>query len=484
MLELATILLTIGAMLYHVFHIDVAVIGFFGSCIVLVCLVIVRTRQGLLVGLLMGTMLFLGALNMWRVDAPTDLHIFGRRAFDAQVVSVNRQLDKTSIVVIDQTYHKQLQVSVLGRAAVLPGDRLTVRGEVAPPEDFVTDTGRIFGYEAYMKSKGVVGLVRQATLGPVTSHRFSLARIPTIVRYAFADVFATYVSFPFDGVLAGMTVGYQGGLPDYISDLFRNTGVLHVLVLSGYNITLLAGFLAILLKNLPFKLRTFITIVAILMLVLVSGAGVAAVRAGIMGGIAVFAGLSIRTYQPFRALIVSYLFFFLLSPTSIFVDPGFHLSFLATLFMILVLPKVELLFQWLPQTKGIDLRELIMLAFSAPIFMLPYMMYFSGNFPLSSPFANILFAIVTPGIMMGGIVLFALSWITPVATFIGTLISWIGALILRMLEWCSHIYIWNTPPISWWSVSLIYSGILYLVFKRDISSYLLQLYTRLRQRTN
>ncbi len=484
MLEASVIILTLGAMLYHVFHLSIGTIAIVAGVVAVLCTLVFRTRQGILFGFMIASIVFLGGAALWRVDVPVDDAIYGKRAFDATVISVNRQLDKTSIVVVDKEYDQRLQVSVSGDIDVLPGDNVSVRGDVKAPEDFVTDTGRIFGYQEYLGSKGIVGLVNNAIVGPVISTEFSIARIPTIIRYSFADVFARYVSFPFDGVLAGMTVGYQGGLPDYISDLFRNTGVLHVLVLSGYNITLLAGALALLLKGVPFKIRNFITIIAILMLVMVSGAGVAAVRAGIMGSIAVFAGLSIRTYQPMRALVIAFVVFFCMSPTSIFVDPGFHLSFLATMFMILVLPKVELLFQWLPQTSHIDVRELIMLAVSAPIFMLPYMMYFSGNFPLASPFANILFAIITPIIMMSGILLFAVSWLAPVASLIGTIISFMGNITLRILEFCSRIYIWNTPPMPWWSVSLLYVLVVYFLFKKEITTYALQQYRMLRQRTN
>jgi ComEC/Rec2-related protein len=484
MLELATIVLTIGAMLYRTAGLAVGEVGYVAVLVTVVVSLIMRSRAGLLAGLILGSMMMVGAVALWRVDVPVDTAIYGKRAFDARVVSVDRRLDKTNVVVIDKQYDQKLQVSTTEKVEVLPGDHVTVRGSVEAPEDFVTDSGRIFGYEAYLASKGIVGLVRNAITGPVTEHDMVLARFPTRVRYAFADIFARYVSFPFDGVLAGMIVGYQGGLPDYISDLFRNTGVLHVLVLSGYNITLLAGFLALLLKGLPFKLRSLITALAILMLVLISGAGVASVRAGIMGGIAVFAGLSIKTYQPMRALWVSYLFFFFLSPTSIFVDPGFHLSFLATMFMIAVLPKVETLFHFIPKTNHIDLRELIMLAISAPVFMLPYMMYFSGSFPLSSPFANVLFALITPVIMISGILLIAISWITPAAALVGVLLSGLGSVVLGILRVFDRLYLWQTPSLAWWGVTAIYVVMLGLLFKRELREFLLQRYKVLRRRTS
>jgi competence protein ComEC len=482
MLEIVALMITVGAVAYH--HADTTLIALVMGALVFACVIVCRSWRGFVCGLVLAGAVALGALAVWQAEVVVDPGLYGKRAFDARVVSVDRRLEKTNVVVIDTEFDQKIQLSTTVPTDALPGDRLGVRAEVERAEDFTTDTGRVFGYRAYLESKGIVAVARNAVIGPVMSSSVSLVRIPTKLRYAFADICSRYVSFPFDGVLAGMVVGYQGGLPQSIQDLFRNTGVLHVLVLSGYNITLLAGFLAILLKGLPFRMRSVVTIIAIVLIVLVSGAGVASIRAGIMGGIAVFAGLSIRTYQPVRALTISYLVFFFISPTTLFVDPGFHLSFLATLFMIVVLPKVETLFLYIPKTKHVDLRELIMLAVSAPIFMLPYMMYFSGLFPLSSPLANILFALITPIIMIAGIILIALSWMTPIATFVGVLLSAIGSATLWLLNLCNRLPIWNTPPIAWWSVVLIYAVVLGVLFRRELRESLLQQYKMLRHLPN
>ncbi len=484
MLELMAVLLTIGAMLYRIFDMELLMIGWIGLGVFVICVLIFRSRQGIVAGLIAGGVLVLGALTLWRVDIPVPSEVFGNRAFDATVVSTDRRLDRTMIVVRDTDLDVKLQASMHRDEGLLPGDRVTVRGSVVAPQDFVTDSGRIFGYQAYLSSKGVVGIVNSPAVVIVEEGKFSLSRLATIVRYRVADILSKYVSFPFDGVIAGMVVGYQGGLPDEIQDLFRDTGVLHVLVLSGYNITLLAGFLFIILQRLSFKARSIVTVIAIIMLVLVSGAGVAAVRAGIMGSIAVVAGLSIRTYQPIRALVVAYLAFFFISPTSIFVDPGFHLSFLATLFMIAVLPKVEGIFAFIPDTKRISLRELLMLAFTVPIFMLPYMMYFSGNVPLSSPIANILLALVTPVIMIAGILVVLFSWIPAIASVLGVIVSVGGKALLWILEQCAKLPVWNTFELPWWMMSGIYVIVLAVLFRRELSEYLLQLQKALRQRTN
>lgn len=477
MIEIGVVVLTIGALLYRI-GVSMGVIAIVAVTITVIISIWTRTRTGMIAGLVCGAVLILGALTLWRVDMPISPSVYGNRAFDAYVVSVDRRLDRT-IVIVREGKHR-FQTSVMGASSILPGDYVTVRGSVVEAEDFTTDTGRVFGYRAYLASRGIVAMVQNPTVVLVEKGTLSLPRIATVIRYGVADIFARYVQFPFDGVMAGMLVGYQGGLPSYTQDLFRNTGVLHVLVLSGYNITLLAGFLAILLRHLPFRLRTGITLGAIILLVLVSGAGVAAIRAGIMGSIAVLAGLSLRTYQPLRALVLAYLFFFFISPTSIFVDPGFHLSFLATLFMVLVLPKVERLFYFIPKTKHIDVRELLMLAFLVPMFMLPYLMYFSGMFPLVSPVANILLALATPIVMVGGIIIVLISWIPFLGSIIGTIVSWGGSALLRALHFGEQLPIWQTPALPWWGVTSIYASILFVLFRIEISAHLSQLYRMLR----
>lgn len=475
MLELFAIALTIGAIFYRTLHADWFVIFLLAFSCAAFLSFLFRSKKGILFSVAIGATVVLGALAVWRAEVTVPNGVFGTRAFDARVRSVDRRLDKTNLIVRDAVYGVNVQVSTSDGEGMLPGDVVSIRALINRPESFLTQAGRLFDYPQYLESRGIVAVGNNAQVVVEKKGKWSPARFATTARFAIADIFSRFVSFPTDGVLAGMTVGYQGGIPADVSDLFRVTGVLHVLVLSGYNITLLAGFLTLLLKPLPFKSRTIVTIAAIALLVLISGSGIASIRAGIMGGIALFAGLARRTYQPLRALTLAYVLFFVLTPTTIFSDPGFHLSFLATAFMILVLPKVETIFSFVPRTKHVDVRELLMLALTVPIFMLPYTMYFSGLFPLASPFANIVLAVVTPLCMVAGVLLVVVSFIIPIGQLIGTLISSVGSVVLHALEFFSKLPSWNTPEISWWIVVLLYGTLLYILFKKEIRFYLLQL---------
>jgi competence protein ComEC len=300
---------------------------------------------------------------------------------------------------------------------------------------------------------------------------FSFNRLATSIRFWIAGVLGSYINFPVDGIVGGMLVGFQGGIPKYLSDIFRYTGTLHTLVLSGFNITVLAGFLGLLFQRLPFRIKTILIGMGIVTLVIISGAGVAAVRAGIMGSIALIAGMSLQNYNVFRALLLSFLFFFFISPQTIFVDPGFHLSFLATVFIILLLPILNEKITWIPVYKKLNLRELLILAVGLPIFMLPYTMYLSGLFPLVSPLANIFLVPVIPVLMLGGLVVVTLSFVPFLANIVGGITSFIGVIVIKVLTFFNTLPMWHTPAISGWGVTIFYSVLFVLVFRKEIIIY-------------
>jgi len=199
------------------------------------------------------------------------------------------------------------------------------------------------------------------------------------------------------------------------------------LFLSGYNITLLAAsrhsFEAV-----PFRLADGADFPCGHFVVLISGSGVASIRAGIMAAIALAAGLSVRTYQPLRALTIAYLVFFFLTPATIFADPGFHLSFLATGFMILVLPRIQRLFPRHDRSCG-TVREILLLACMVPISCCRTRCIFPASFARVAVCQHCPCDrhAVSHGARM---LLLATSWIAPLAGILGAIISAIGTVVV------------------------------------------------------
>lgn len=481
MLEILAILITIGEVSYH-FDNSFAFALAISILIASIVFIYIKGVRGLVISLLILFTILLGTVNVWRTNNPIPTDFFGSRAISARVLEVDRRLDRTFLIVKDESYREKIRISLAESQSYLPGDSISIKGRVEIPEDFITDSGRIFEYKSYLDNKGIIGVMNNPENKLLKEGGFSINRLATKVRYGLAEIFSKNITFPFDGVVSAMLFGYQGGIPDSISDLFRNTGVLHMLVLSGYNITLFVAFITIILNPVPFRTRMIIVIAMITMLVLVSGGGVAALRAGIMGSIGAFSGLAKRTYNALRALTISYIFFIFVSPNVIFIDPGFHLSFLATFFIIFILPKTENFFKFIPNYKYLNLREIITLAIMMPIFTLPYIMYFSGIFPFVSPIANAVLSLFTPIIMILGIIIIITSLIPPIAFVFGTILSLTGNFVISFLQKMGEVPVWNTPPIPWWSVVIFYLVLITILFRKEITLYLMQIGSSLRQK--
>ncbi len=481
MIELLTILLLLGGLLYRL---HVGLIALYGISALTSAFFFITflTRAALLRGIVCGAMLCLGGLVVKFHETKTPQDFFVARDISGRVQSVDRRLDKTVLVVKDSEYKKSVQATVRGQTVVLPGDTVKVQGTIKRPEDFITDTGRLFDYDGYLQSKGIVGIVSPAMVIPITQGKISLIRIATRLRFSIAALYSKHVAFPIDGIVSGMLVGYKGSIPEEIETLFKTTGVLHVLVLSGENITLLAIFLSIILKPLPFHIRSVLTGFGVILIVLVSGAGVAAVRSGIMGMLSISAGMAKRGYVPLRALAVSVLLFFFYSPETIYVDPGFHLSVLATFFMVAMMPKLEPLCRFLPEKYGI--RSLVMLAIAMPLFMLPHTMYFSGLQPVAAPFANIVMSWGVPVLMLLGAAILTVSWIAPAAGLMGVVASFAGNCIVGILKVLDKLPQLHAPPLSGRGVLAIYSVLLGIVFRTELMSFWREQRTAFLQRSN
>lgn len=481
MIIIVSLLLTIGAALFYIGAISFQVILLGSSVFAFLVFLYFRTIRA---GIFCVSIVFfvcMGALILKVSIRDVPFSFFGTHTISGVIKSVDRRLDSSVLIVEESETKLAIRVSLPSVTPYLPGDTVSLSGDILPPEDFITDTERIFPYQKFLEAKKVYGVVRSPKEIQIVSEKITPTRLATKVRFFVADTFAAYVSFPYDGIVSGMLVGYQGGIPKNIETLFRETGTIHVLVLSGYNIMLLAGACMLVLKRVPYTLRFFLTICAITFLVMVSGSGVAAVRAGIMGSLSLFAGLLFRQYDPIRALFLCFIFFFFWSPVSIFVDPGLHLSFLATFCMLAVVPKIESLVSFIPKTKFLDIRELTVLSLTLPFVMLPYTLYFAGFVSLSTIIANMLLSVVIPIVMILGGIIFISSCIPVVAMVFGVLLSTILSFVVKVLSVFSLLPTQNTPAFSAWSVLCIYILFFGLFFRKEIFSFMQHLQKSFRQ---
>ena len=151
-------------------------------------------------------------------------------------------------------------------------------------------------------------------------------------------------------LLEGLLIGDRRQLPPTLLADFRQAGVYHVLAISGFNVALVAGsaFLLFRLVRLPAPLAAGLALVTLVAFAAVVGGQPSVLRATIMGGLFLTAGLLGRESRVWNSLAAALLALLLLDPGSL-AEPGLQLSFAATAGLLYLGPWIRRHFpRWCP----------------------------------------------------------------------------------------------------------------------------------------
>ena len=235
--------------------------------------------------------------------------------------------------------------------------RATVRGEVPapgqavrlfailnPPPAPASPGAYDFGRNAYFQSLGGVafalGETRPAYLAP-PPWRVRAAMAVNGMRFDLARRIVARLGERTGGIAAAMTTGQEAWLnPDDV-DVMRDSGLAHILSISGLHMAVVGGFAFFLVRLIvaawPWlalrvsgkKVAAVGGLLAVGTYLVVSGAPPPAERAAITASIAFVAILLDRQAITMHALAVAAFVVLLLQPEAI-VTPGFQMSFAAT----------------------------------------------------------------------------------------------------------------------------------------------------------
>lgn len=146
-------------------------------------------------------------------------------------------------------------------------------------------------------------------------------------------------------------------LPEETKNTYRKAGLIHLLVVSGTQVSILIGVCLNLTRaaGLPQWLCIAVTSFFNLMLVVVTGAGASILRAAIMGQITLIGLLFERKKEFYTSLALSALILLIVDPATLF-DIGFQLSFAATWALVYIAPVLE---KKMPQLLAISLAPIM-----------------------------------------------------------------------------------------------------------------------------
>ena len=358
-----------------------------------------------------------------------------------------------------------LLLAVPASVTVPIGSVLSFTGRVSAFEPIGT-----FDYPGYMRSQGIYGRVSPYRWDTVGRDVGIVTRTIEDVRDAVRTTVKTLYPPDTGDLLLGLLIGDRTGMDSVTRTDFVRSGLMHIVAVSGYNITLLATFLSAMLILAPVWLRTGVVVLGILLFSLLVGDQAPVERAALMGmiGYLVFAGG--RRIRMMPVLVGVVCLFALIDPLALALDPSLQLSCLALVGVVALGPQVDRLLRWCPRLMGIRLSVAITL--SAIIATLPIIAIDFGQVSVVSIVADLFVAPVIPIAMLAGALSAALS---PVWGLGAYGVGYVAQLTLAWILWVVHasgslsFASYAVPPIPWggWLQVVLVSVLFVVVARRE-----------------
>lgn len=350
--------------------------------------------------------------------------------------------------------------------ALQRGDRIEFTGRIYPlpaPKNSAS-----FDYGRFLNLKGVQGIVYLNTLLNVRIDRRPGVGFMSLVdnlRGAVSSSFERNLSPTAAALAGGFLIGETRDIPVEVYEMFRDSGTLHLLAVSGSNVALVLAFFLVLMR--PFRFRPPGRAVLLLsVIVLFAGLSYAepsVMRASLMASLVILAGLMRRIYDLNNIIALTALIILLIDPAQLF-DVGFQLSFVTAWGLILLVPKICAPLRayhgrWWYRAIVFPL----IVAVVAQVCSTPVVAYYFGRIPVISVFANLVIVVMVSVGVVGILVLLVLDLIWPLlGLMVGSLVNiWLN-LVVTVLVWMGGenipvILTWSLlegPAGPWWVLSL------------------------------
>ena len=307
------------------------------------------------------------------------------------------------------------------------GDKLKITGNLKTPLEFED-----FNYKDYLAKDGIYSVIYWPEIEILDRENYrSLASIIYAKILSFKNELRGSIyqnlSPPQSSILGAVILGDKSRISEEWKERLNYTGVRHLTAISGMHVAILTSVLMTLLIGLGLwrQQAFYFAIILITLFIVMTGLQPSAIRAGIMGGLFLFAQYLGRINISSRAIIFAGAAMLAQNPLLLRLDVGFQLSFLAMMGIIYLLPIFR---SWLRKIPNFfQFRNILAMTLSAQIFTLPILIYNFGYISRVAPITNILIVPLLPYIMVLG---FIFGLIGMIFQPLGWILSWLCWLLL------------------------------------------------------
>lgn len=275
------------------------------------------------------------------------------------------------------------------------------------------------------------------------------------------------------GLAEALLIGYKNDLEQSLVQSYTNTGVVHIIAISGLHLGLIYWLLGLVLKPLQKTkrikwLRPVLIIIGLWLFSLLAGAQPSILRSALMFTCIVLGESLSRRTSIYNTMAVSAFLLLCINPFWLW-DVGFQLSYAAVLSIIIFMRPVYNWF-YVPNKLLDFIWKLNAVTIAAQILTVPIGIYHFHQFPNLFLLTNFVAVPLSSVILLGEILLCCVSFIPPVAVLTGKLLSFL----IRVMN--NYIQEIETIRFSLWDglqITITQAALL-LIFAAGISYWLME----------
>jgi competence protein ComEC len=366
-------------------------------------------------------------------------------------------------------YFKKDAVAGLGY-----GSQVWVFEKVAPIKNSGNPAG--FDYKRYSLFQGITHQVYLTAtdfiIAPSTKQTW-LKEVIFRLRERTITILKTHIQGARESGLAeALLIGYKDDLDKTLVQSYSNTGVVHIIAISGLHVGLIYALLLLLTK--PMRGKRWQWPRFVLILAALWGFGVlAGAQPSVMRSVVMFSVLAAgvvlqRNTNIYNNLALSALLLLCYNPFWLW-DVGFQLSYTAVLSIVIFFKPLYNLVYF--QNKALDaVWKLMAVTLAAQVLTTPISLYYFHQFPLLFLFTNLLAVPLSSLVLVGELLICLSAFVAPVAHVIG----WVTTFFIRLMN--GYIERLEILPFAVWqgiSISAL-QALLLLLFIIGISVWLLE----------
>ena len=348
----------------------------------------------------------------------------------------------------------RVEATVYGMTPVHFGDLVLLGGVVQRPAQFEQ-----FDYRAYLAEQGIAAVMPSARLIRVTTHpgdAFHSALFA--VRHGVIAAVDAELPEPQAALVLGVVFGYRVALPPLLQQRMIASGLIHIVVISGLKVSLLARIISRALGRWLPRAAPVVAVGAMGGYALLAGASAAALRASAMGVLVVIAGRLHRESQVYVSLALTAAIMLALKP-ALASDVSFQLSFAGTIGIAAMTDQVAARLRWMPAL----VRDPFAATVAAETATWPLMLANFHQVSIVGPLANALVLPLLPAIMviggagaLFGMSLAPLTWAPMQAA--GLIASWFRIVIETLGSLPFAAVVMPYFPMRWLAAAVILNG--------------------------